>query len=119
MGERASCPLPRAGRTSVELIPSIDLIGGQVVRLRRGRFDDVVYYSRNPLELAKAWASLGARSLHVVDLDGARSGQRENADYDQHASHEQIRRWRFKSAAAFATSESSSRPYSQAAPIAP
>ena len=64
----------------MELIPSIDLMGGQVVRLRRGSFDDVVYYSRNPLELAKTWAGLGARSLHVVDLDGARSGRRENAD---------------------------------------
>ena len=64
----------------MELIPSIDLMGGQVVRLRRGSFDDVVYYPRNPLELAKTWAGLGARSLHVVDLDGARSGRRENAD---------------------------------------
>ena len=64
----------------MELIPSIDLMGGQVVRLRRGRFDDVVHYSRSPLEFAKAWAGLGARSLHVVDLDGARSGRRENAD---------------------------------------
>ena len=64
----------------MELIPSIDLMGGQVVRLRRGSFDDVVYYPRNPLELAKAWAGLGARSLHVVDLDGARSGRRENAE---------------------------------------
>ena len=80
MQERASGPLSRPERTSVELIPSIDLMGGQVVRLRRGRFDDVVHYSRSPLELAKAWAGLGARSLHVVDLDGARSGRRENAD---------------------------------------
>ncbi len=64
----------------MELIPSIDLMGGQVVRLRRGSFDDVVYYPRNPLELAKTWAGLGAHSLHVVDLDGARSGRRENAD---------------------------------------
>ena len=61
------------------MIPSIDLMGGQVVRLRRGRFDDAVFYSCSALELAKAWAGLGARSLHVVDLDGARSGQRENA----------------------------------------
>ena len=64
----------------MELIPSIDLMGGQVVRLRRGRFDDVVVYSRSPLELAKTWAGLGARRLHVVDLDGARSGKRENSD---------------------------------------
>ena len=63
----------------MELIPSIDLMGGQVVRLRRGRFDDAVFYRRTPLELAAAWGAMGARSLHVVDLDGARSGRRENA----------------------------------------
>ena len=64
----------------MELIPSIDLMGGQVVRLHRGRFDDAVFYSRDALELARTWSGLGARSLHVVDLDGARSGRRENAD---------------------------------------
>ena len=64
----------------MELIPSIDLMGGQVVRLHRGRFDDAVFYSRNALDLARTWSGLGARSLHVVDLDGARSGRRENAD---------------------------------------
>ena len=63
----------------MELIPSIDLMGGQVVRLRRGRFDEAVYYSRSALELAHAWAGLGARTLHIVDLDGARSGRRQNA----------------------------------------
>ncbi len=63
----------------MELIPSIDLMDGQVVRLRRGRFDDAVHYDRTPLELATAWAAMGARSLHIVDLDGARSGRRENA----------------------------------------
>lgn len=64
----------------MELIPSIDLMGGQVVRLHRGRFDDAVFYARGALELARSWSRLGARSLHVVDLDGARSGRRENAD---------------------------------------
>ena len=63
----------------MELIPSIDLMGGQVVRLHRGRFDDAVFYSREALGLARTWSGLGARSLHVVDLDGARSGRRENA----------------------------------------
>ncbi len=63
----------------MELIPSIDLMGGQVVRLRRGRFDDAVFYRRTPLELAAGWAEMGACSLHIVDLDGARSGHRENA----------------------------------------
>ena len=68
----------------MELIPSIDLMGGQVVRLHRGRFDDAVFYSHGALELARSWSQLGARSLHVVDLDGARSGRRENADTIAH-----------------------------------
>lgn len=62
----------------MELIPSVDLMGGQVVRLRRGRFDDATFYERSALELAAGWAAMGARSLHMVDLDGARSGKREN-----------------------------------------
>lgn len=63
----------------MELIPSIDLMGGKVVRLHRGRFDEAVFYSRSALELARTFSGLGAHSLHVVDLDGARSGRRENA----------------------------------------
>ena len=63
----------------MELIPSIDLMGGRVVRLHRGRFDDAVFYSHDALDLARNWSKLGAQSLHVVDLDGARSGRRENA----------------------------------------
>ena len=55
-------------------------MGGRVVRLRRGRFDDAVFYSPAPLDLARRWAALGAHRLHVVDLDGARSGQRKNTD---------------------------------------
>ena len=55
-------------------------MAGQVVRLRRGRFEDAIVYSAEPLELAEEWAGLGARTLHVVDLDGARSGQRDNAE---------------------------------------
>ena len=64
----------------MELIPSIDLMGGRVVRLRRGRFDDAVFYPRTALEWARNWERLGARSLHLVDLDGARSGRRNNAE---------------------------------------
>ncbi|WP_446831724.1 1-(5-phosphoribosyl)-5-[(5-phosphoribosylamino)methylideneamino]imidazole-4-carboxamide isomerase [Candidatus Foliamicus sp.] len=63
----------------MELIPAIDLMGGRVVRLRQGRFRDPTFYAETPLELARRWATLGARSLHTVDLDGARSGRRENA----------------------------------------
>ncbi|MCY4156090.1 MAG: 1-(5-phosphoribosyl)-5-[(5-phosphoribosylamino)methylideneamino] imidazole-4-carboxamide isomerase [Gammaproteobacteria bacterium] len=76
---------PKEG--SVELIPSIDLMGGQVVRLRRGRFDDATFYPETPLGLARKWAGLGARALHVVDLDGARSGRRENAEAIAQVAH--------------------------------
>ena len=55
-------------------------MAGQVVRLRRGRFDQASFYAAAPLELARKWAGLGARTLHIVDLDGARSGRRDNAE---------------------------------------
>ncbi len=58
-----------------EIIPSIDLLGGRVVRLRLGAFDDVTEYSDDPLLTAKRWESLGATRLHVVDLDGAKTGE--------------------------------------------
>src|SRR4029077_7110744 len=58
-----------------EVIPSIDLLDGNVVRLQRGSFDDVTVYSDNPLDTAKRWEIEGASRLHVVDLDGARSGE--------------------------------------------
>jgi len=57
-----------------EVIPSIDLLDGNVVRLQRGSFDDVTVYSDNPLDTAKRWEIEGASRLHVVDLDGAKSG---------------------------------------------
>ncbi len=63
-----------------EVIPSIDLLGGQVVRLQRGSFDDVTVYSDNPLDTAKRWEIEGASRLHVVDLDGARSGGPKQRD---------------------------------------
>jgi phosphoribosylformimino-5-aminoimidazole carboxamide ribotide isomerase len=54
------------------LIPSIDLIEGQVVRLRHGSFRQKTVYDGSPLDVAQRFADLGARKLHVVDLDGAR-----------------------------------------------
>jgi phosphoribosylformimino-5-aminoimidazole carboxamide ribotide isomerase len=57
----------------MELIPSIDLFDGKVVRLRKGRYEDVTVYSDEPVELARGWSGL-SRRLHVVDLEGARSG---------------------------------------------
>jgi phosphoribosylformimino-5-aminoimidazole carboxamide ribotide isomerase len=62
----------------MELIPAIDLLGGKVVRLTRGRYDQVTVYSERPVEQARIFYDTGARRLHVVDLDGARSGEPKN-----------------------------------------
>jgi phosphoribosylformimino-5-aminoimidazole carboxamide ribotide isomerase len=63
----------RAGQ-AFELIPAIDLAGGRVVRLVQGDFARETAYSSDPLEVAERFAIAGARWLHVVDLDGARTG---------------------------------------------
>ncbi len=62
----------------MELIPAIDLLGGKVVRLQRGRYDQVTIYSERPVEQARVFYDAGARRLHVVDLDGARDGMPRN-----------------------------------------
>ncbi|HQU28541.1 MAG: 1-(5-phosphoribosyl)-5-[(5-phosphoribosylamino)methylideneamino]imidazole-4-carboxamide isomerase [Nitrospira sp.] len=56
------------------LIPAIDLKDGKCVRLRQGAMDQVTRYSDDPLGMAAQWQNLGARYLHVVDLDGAVTG---------------------------------------------
>lgn len=60
--------------TSFEILPAIDLRGGRVVRLRQGDFDCETAYETEPAAAAAAFAAAGARWLHVVDLDGARTG---------------------------------------------
>jgi len=57
------------------LIPAIDLKGGQCVRLRQGRMDDVTVFSPDPVSVAQRFVDEGAERLHVVDLDGAFKGQ--------------------------------------------
>jgi phosphoribosylformimino-5-aminoimidazole carboxamide ribotide isomerase len=61
-----------------EVIPAIDLRGGQVVRLKQGDYAQQTTYAADPGELAQRYADAGARWLHLVDLDGARSGNLEN-----------------------------------------
>lgn len=56
------------------LLPAVDILGGKAVRLARGAFDERTVYDDDPLEAALRWVDDGARALHVVDLDGARSG---------------------------------------------
>jgi len=65
--------------SALELIPSIDLRGGRVVRLEQGDYDRETEYSRDPSACARRFVSQGARRLHVVDLDGARDGRRQNS----------------------------------------
>ncbi|MBF0274431.1 MAG: 1-(5-phosphoribosyl)-5-[(5-phosphoribosylamino)methylideneamino]imidazole-4-carboxamide isomerase [Nitrospinae bacterium] len=60
------------------VIPAIDLKGGQCVRLRQGNYDDTTVFSDNPAEMAKKWADFGIPRLHLVDLDGASSGNPDN-----------------------------------------
>ena len=57
------------------IIPAIDLIGGKVVRLHQGQFQRQKTYSSNPVSTARHWERQGAEFLHVVDLDGAKSGR--------------------------------------------
>lgn len=56
------------------LYPAIDILGGKAVRLLQGDFGKRTEYDADPLEAARRWVDAGARALHVVDLDGARTG---------------------------------------------
>ena len=62
--------------SSFDLYPAIDLRDGRVVRLEQGRFDREHVFGDDPATVAAGFVTAGARWLHVVDLDGARSGQR-------------------------------------------
>lgn len=60
------------------VIPSVDIIGGACVKLVQGRVGSGFAVSADPVAVAKKWEEEGARILHVVDLDGALKGTREN-----------------------------------------
>ncbi|MCH8063390.1 MAG: 1-(5-phosphoribosyl)-5-[(5-phosphoribosylamino)methylideneamino]imidazole-4-carboxamide isomerase [Chloroflexi bacterium] len=64
----------------MEVIPAIDLRGGRCVRLYQGDYNRETVFSDDPLEVARRWVKSGARRLHVIDLDGARSGEQSNAE---------------------------------------
>jgi phosphoribosylformimino-5-aminoimidazole carboxamide ribotide isomerase len=63
-----------------ELIPAIDLLGGRCVRLAQGRYDSATVYSEDPAAAAAGFARHAICRLHVVDLDGARTGRPGNAE---------------------------------------
>ncbi|MCX7923682.1 MAG: 1-(5-phosphoribosyl)-5-[(5-phosphoribosylamino)methylideneamino]imidazole-4-carboxamide isomerase [Clostridia bacterium] len=62
------------------IYPAIDIKDGKCVRLSQGRFSDVTVYSDSPVEMALKWEQLGAHYLHAIDLDGARTGEPQNAE---------------------------------------
>ncbi|MCZ6463103.1 MAG: 1-(5-phosphoribosyl)-5-[(5-phosphoribosylamino)methylideneamino]imidazole-4-carboxamide isomerase [Proteobacteria bacterium] len=61
-----------------EIIPAIDLLGGQCVRLRQGRYEDATVYDANPAAAAERFVAHPIRRLHVVDLEAAKTGSRAN-----------------------------------------
>lgn len=60
------------------ILPAIDIRGGKCVRLFKGDFSRETVFSEQPIEVAKKWVELGAKGLHVVDLDGALAGTSKN-----------------------------------------
>lgn len=70
----------------MEIFPAIDLIDGQVVRLKQGDYDQQTTYADDPVEVAAGFVQAGATWVHIVDLDAARTGRPTN--------HESIRRIR-------------------------
>jgi phosphoribosylformimino-5-aminoimidazole carboxamide ribotide isomerase len=64
----------------VEVIPAIDIRGGKCVRLQQGDYNRETVFGDDPVAMAMRWSSLGARRLHVVDLDGARGLEQTNTE---------------------------------------
>jgi len=62
------------------IIPAIDIMGGRLVRLKQGDPKQRIDYDLDPVQVALKWQSLGAERLHIVDLDGAFSGEFKNLD---------------------------------------
>ena len=62
----------------IEIIPAIDLIEGKAVRLSQGDFARKEIYNENPLSVAKEFEAIGVKRLHIVDLDGAKTGRVTN-----------------------------------------
>jgi phosphoribosylformimino-5-aminoimidazole carboxamide ribotide isomerase len=59
----------------IDIIPSIDLRNGKCVRLYKGDYHRETVFSEDPLDVALRWQSMGAPRLHIVDLDGAATGE--------------------------------------------
>jgi phosphoribosylformimino-5-aminoimidazole carboxamide ribotide isomerase len=64
----------------MRVIPAIDLMGGKCVRLIKGEKKRVITYDKDPLEIAEEYMRTGAKLIHIVDLDGAFSGEMKNLE---------------------------------------
>jgi phosphoribosylformimino-5-aminoimidazole carboxamide ribotide isomerase len=62
------------------VIPAVDILDGKCVRLFQGKFDAETVYSDSPLEAARKWINLGTKWMHLVDLNGAKTGFQENLE---------------------------------------
>jgi phosphoribosylformimino-5-aminoimidazole carboxamide ribotide isomerase len=58
----------------IDVLPAVDVLGEEAVRLHQGSYDSIVERANEPVALARRWAEAGAKRIHLVDLDGARSG---------------------------------------------
>ena len=63
---------------NIEIIPAIDIIGGECVRLTQGDYSQKTSYFKDPVEVAKRYETIGVKRLHVVDLDGAKASYPAN-----------------------------------------
>ena len=62
----------------MKLLPAIDILDGSCVRLNKGKFNEVTKYSDDPLAIATKWYEIGIRNIHIVDLNGAKTGELTN-----------------------------------------
>ena len=62
----------------MNLYPAIDLKGGQCIRLTKGKLERITFYNPSPLDQAKEFIKLGAKWIHMVDIDGAFEGKNCN-----------------------------------------
>lgn len=70
------------------IFPAIDIQEGKVVRLRQGRFNEATEYAQDPLKVAQQWRKKGAQWLHLVDLDGAQTGEMKHFEIIQRIAQE-------------------------------
>ena len=64
----------------MQIIPAIDILDGRCARLQQGDYDSAHVFADNPADMARQFGEMGAKRIHMVDLNAAKSGQRENAE---------------------------------------